>query len=447
MALGGVDNRRKTMRIKSLVLGVAATALAVAGTLSTAATVAAEELYVPSLSYRTGPYASGGIPIANGYADYMNMLNERDGGIGGVKVIVEECETGYNAQKGVECYEATKGKGALVYNPYSTGITLQLIPKAPVDQIPVLSMGYGLSAAAIGEKFPWTFTYPSSYWSQMSSILKYIDSNGGLKGKKIGFIYLESGYGKEPIPLLEKLAPKLGFEYVTFSVAGKDMQNQGSQWLNVRKERPDWMIMWGWGAMNATAVKEAAKTRFPLDHFIGNWWSGGHADLDSVGASGKGYLAANFSGIGADFPALQDVKKHVVDAGKSQVDPDKVGDVLYNRGLFNAVIVAEAIATAQKMTGKKVITGADMRTGLENFVLDQARLTELGLPNFTGDVKGACKDHEGAGSVFIQQWDGADWKRVTDPIAPMTDVVRPLLEEAAAKYVSDKPEWKTQTCG
>ena len=192
------------MRLKSLVLGVAATAIAVTGTLVTAH---AEELYVPSLSYRTGPFAGGGIPFANGFADYLNMLNERDGGIGGVKIKVEECETGYNAQKGVECYEATKGKGALVYNPLSTGITLQLIPKAPVDQIPVLSMGYGLSAAGVGKSFPYTFTYPAGYWSQMSSILKYIDSNGGLKGKKIGFIYLDAGYGREPIPLLEKLAP------------------------------------------------------------------------------------------------------------------------------------------------------------------------------------------------------------------------------------------------
>ncbi len=436
------------MKLKSLILGLSATAMISAGTMTTAMADGHEgELYVPSLSYRTGPFAGGGIPFANGFADYLNMLNERDGGIGGVKVKVEECETGYNDQKGVECYEATKGNGALVYNPLSTGITLQLIPKAPVDKIPVLSMGYGLSAAGIGKTFPWTFTYPTGYWSQMSSILKYIDSNGGLKGKKIGFIYLDAGYGREPIPLLEQLGPKLGFEWVGFPVAGKDMQNQGSQWLNVRKERPDWMIMWGWGAMNATAVKEAKKIRFPLDKFIGNWWAGAHADLDPVGEDGKGYLAANFSGIGADYPALQDVIKHVVDKGNSKADKEKIGDVLYNRGLFNAVIVAEAIATAQKETGKKVITGEDMRIGLEKFDLSDARLKELGLEGFTGSVKGDCADHEGGGSVFIQQWDGKDWKRVTDLIAPMTDVVGPLLEEAAAKYVSDKPDWETQTCG
>ncbi|NOX72425.1 MAG: ABC transporter substrate-binding protein [Alphaproteobacteria bacterium] len=431
---------------KKLTMGTVAVAMA--ATLQVGAVSAQETLYVPSLSYRTGPYAGGGTPIANGFNDYFAMLNARDGGIGGLKVVVEECETGYNSQKGVECYEATKGKGALVYNPYSTGITLQLIPKAPVDKIPVLSMGYGLSAAAIGETFPWTFNYPATYWSQMSSILRFIDSqDGGIKGKKIGYIYLDVGYGKEPIPLLDKMAETMGFEVVKFPVAGKEMQAQSSQWLNVRKEKPDWMIMWGWGAMNSTAIKEAAKIRYPMDRFIGNWWSGANADLDPVGAAGKGYRSANMAASGTDFPALQDVIKYVIEPGNSQIDDaSKVGDVLYNRGLFNAVVVAEAIATAQKMSGKANIDGSDMRMGLEMMDLSDARLAEIGLAGFTSPIKGSCKDHAGGGSIFLQQWDGENWVRTSDLIAPNTAVVRPLLEAAAAKYIADKPEWQTQTC-
>jgi len=409
---------------------------------------AQDTMYMPSMTYRTGPFAGGGTPFADGYADYFNMLNERDGGINGVKIQVEECETAYNTQKGVECYEATKGNGALAYSPLSTGITLAVIPKAPVDQIPVFSMGYGLSAAAVGEKFPWTFVYPASYWSQLSSILKYIDTNGGVKDKKIGFIYLDAGYGKEPIPLLDQLSESMGFEVAKFPVGVKEMQNQSSQWLNVRKERPDWMIMWGWGAMNPTAIKEAAKIRYPLDRFIGNWWAGSHNDLKSVGAAGKGYLAANFSGIGQDYPAIQDMLTHVVDKGLSKVaSRDDVGNVLYNRGMFNALVLAEAIREAQAATGKSVINGADMRDGLEAINLDEARLTELGLAGFTGGVQGSCDDHEGGGSIFIQQWTGSDWEKISDLIPPMTDVVKPLLEEAATAYVSDKPDWQSQTCG
>jgi branched-chain amino acid transport system substrate-binding protein len=215
----------------------------------------------------------------------------------------------------------------------------------------------------------------------------------------------------------------------------------------VRKERPDYMIMWGWGAMNATAVKEAAKIKYPLDKFIGNWWAGSHADMRAVGEEGKGYKAANFSGVGKDFPALQDVIKHVVDAGKSQVESKVlVGDILYNRGLFNAVLIAEGIRAAQANTGKKVITAEDLRKGFETFDLSEARLKEIGLEGFTAPIKGSCADHEGAGAVFLMQWDGKDWSKISDPIPPMTDVVRPLLEQAADDYLKDKPNWETQKC-
>jgi branched-chain amino acid transport system substrate-binding protein len=383
--------------------------------------------------------------------DYLAMLNARDGGIGGVPIRIEECETAYNAQKGVECYESTKGKGALVYNPYSTGITLQLIPKAPVDEIPVLSMGYGLSAAAIGESFPWTFNPPTTYWGQASAIVRYISQQEGgmdaLKGKKIGFIYLDVGYGKEPIPLLEQLSSDLGFELFKLPVGVKEMQSQSSHWLQVRREKPDWMIMWGWGAMNPTAIKEAARIKYPMDRFIGVWWSGGDDDARPAGDGAVGYLSVNFHATGTDFPAIQDIMKHVVSKGDSQVDSDsRVGENLYNRGVYNSAMIAEGIANAQRITGKKAITGADMRKGLESVNLNSARLKELGLEGFTRPVRISCSDHSGSHSIFIQRWNGANWEKVSDWIEPMKDRVRPLLQEAADKYTSDKAGWTKQSC-
>src|SRR5215212_11131238 len=145
------------MSFMKLKLGAAAAVLIGASVLPA---MAQYSIYVPLLTYRTGPFAGSGIPIADGMHDYLAMLNERDGGIGGVKIAIEECETGYDAQKGVECYESTKSKKPLMQNPWSTGITLQVIPKAAVDRIPVLSMAYGLSAAAVGDTFPWVFNPP-----------------------------------------------------------------------------------------------------------------------------------------------------------------------------------------------------------------------------------------------------------------------------------------------
>ena len=409
---------------------------------------AEDKLFIPILSYRTGAFAGSGIPQANGQHDYYTMLNERDGGIGGVKLQVEECETGYKAQKGVECYESTKGRGALVYNPYSTGITLQLIPKAPIDKIPVLSMGYGLSAAAVGEKFPWIFNAPATYWSQASAVVKYIKSElGELKGKKIGFIYLDVGYGREPIPLLEALSKKMGFKLIKIPVGVKEMQNQSSHWLQVRKERPDYMVMWGWGAMNPTAIKEAAKIRYPMDKFIGVWWSGSEGDVRPAGKVAKGYKAMTFHGSGQNYPVIQDILKYVVRKGKSQVKKEaEVGEVLYTRAVLNAMFVTEAIRNAQKITGKKVVTGADVRKGMETLDLSATRLKELGFEGYARPIKITCKDHAGAHDMFVQQWDGKQWKKVSDWISPMRETVRPMLEEAASKYVADKKDWQSQTC-
>ncbi|NNF80749.1 MAG: ABC transporter substrate-binding protein [Rhizobiales bacterium] len=432
------------MTIKKLAIGVSAAAMLASS--FAASTAALADIYIPLLTYRTGPFAGSGTPTANGLHDYLTMLNERDGGIGGAKLIVEACETGYNAQKGVECYEGTKGKGAVVYNPYSTGITLQLIPKAPVDKIPILSMGYGLSATAVGEKFPWTFNAPATYWSQMSAIIKYIDSNGGIKGKKIGFTYLDVGYGREPIPLLDELSKEMGFSVVKIPVGVKEMQSQSSHWLQVRKERPDWMIMWGWGAMNPTAIKEAAKIKYPMDRFIGVWWSGGNVDVVPAGPGAKGYKSANFHGTGANYGALQDILKYVVKAGKSQAKEEDVGANFYNRGVMNAVVIAEAIRNAQQITGKKDINGEDMRKGLETLVISAERLKEIGLDGFTNPITVTCKDHAGAHPIYIQQWDGKAWNKVSDWIEPMKDVVRPKLIAAADQYIADKPGWQTQTC-
>jgi branched-chain amino acid transport system substrate-binding protein len=411
---------------------------------------AQDSVYIPLLTYRTGPFAGSGIPIANGMYDYLAMLNERDGGIGGAKIIIEECETGYDTKKGVECYEQVKGKKPVVVNPYSTGVTLQLIPKASVDKIPILSMAYGLSASAVGDVFPWVFNPPATYWDGLSMIFKYIGGKEGgldkLKGKTIGFIFFDGGYGREPIPLLEQFAKDYGFTVKLYPVPVAEMQNQSGQWLNVRRDRPNWMIIWGWGAMNPTAVKEAAKINYPMDKFVGIWWSGGEDDARPTGADAKGYTTLNFNGVGASYPAIQDIVKHVVDKGKSQTDKNKVGENLYNRGVYNSVLMVEAIRNAQRLTGKKAVTGEDVRRGFESMKITEARWNEMGLPGFGAPITGvSCSDHNGHHAAYMQQWDGTKWVKVSDWIAPMKEKVRPLLEAAAQDYVAKNPAWPKRT--
>ncbi|MGQ4807817.1 hypothetical protein NKDENANG_01178 [Candidatus Entotheonellaceae bacterium PAL068K] len=430
--------------MKRVKRGVIALGLAVlAGSLLVSLAQAEDEQFIPLLVYRTGPYAPNGIPAANGYIDYLKLLNSRDRGINGVKVTWEECETKYNTKIGVECYEKLKHKGthgASLVNPYSTGITYQLIPKAPVDKVPIHSMGYGRTAAADGRIFKWVFNFPTTYWSQASAFIKYVGQQEGgmdkLKGKKIALIYHNSPYGKEPIPTLTVLAEQLGYDLKLLAVDHPG-QEQKSTWLQIRRYRPDWIFMWGWGVMNQVAIKEAASIKYPMEQFIGVWWSGTESDVVPAGKGAIGYKAGNFHGSGAGFPVHDAILKHVYHGDRAAANANKFGEVLYNRGIINAVYDTEAIRTAMQKFGNQPMSGEQVRWGFENLDLTTARLDELGLAGFTRPIKVTCEDHEGNGPVYIQQWDGTKWNKISDWISPMREVVRAQIEKAAAAYATE----------
>ncbi|MCG7520478.1 ABC transporter substrate-binding protein [Ruegeria sp. Ofav3-42] len=405
-----------------------------------AAGPAMADLVIPDLSYRTGPYAAGGIPFSDGYNDYFTLLNERDGGIGGEPIRVVECETGYNTEKGVECYESTKGEGALVYQPLSTGITYQLIPKVTADNIPLHTLGYGRTSAANGTVFSHVFNYPANYWNGASGAINYLlDENGGdLSGKKIALVYHNSAYGKEPIRTLETLAEKHGYELALLPVDHPG-QEQKSQWLQIRRDRPDYVIMWGWGVMNQVAVQEAANIRFPMENFIGVWWSGAEFDVEPAGEKANGYKALTFTGLGMDYPVYGDLQKHVVDAGKAAGAGDQLGSVQYNRGLYAAMLASEAIKTAQEIHGVADITPAMMRDGMEALEMTNAKMDALGMAGFGPEFTVSCENHGGPGLVGVVQWDASakTWNTVQDFKPTDADVIGALIAEDSAAYASE----------
>ena len=429
------------MKMRSVCLAAAAVAIAAAPMLAEPAS-AEDKQFVPGLMYRTGPYAPNGIPFADGFHDYWKMINAK-GGINGVMIEYEECDTAYNNDRGVECYERLKRPGAAAITPLSTGITYALIERATADKIPVLSMGYGRTAGSDGTVFPYVFTMPATYWSGADIIVNYIAQNEGgyekLNGKSIALVYHDSAYGKEPIPTLEALAEKHGFTLHLFPVAHPGLE-QKATWLQIgRQIRPDWTAMWGWGVMNSTAIKEAAAVGYRMDRFIGIWWSGAEPDVTPVGKQAIGYKSLNFHGAGTDFPAIQDILTLVHDAGNGTGAREGVGEVLYNRGVMNAAIIAEAIRTAQDKHGATPLTGEQIRDGFESLNINEARLEAMGLTGFMENIEITCADHEGTGRAYVQQWDGDGWNKVSDWIEPnRAGLLRPMIEAAAAEYAEIK---------
>jgi branched-chain amino acid transport system substrate-binding protein len=428
----------KLKHLKSALLGVALLGVAATGH-------AQNEQFIPMAGYWVGPYAAGGSGIYGGFIDYLNMINVRDGGVNGVKLTYEKCETEYNNARGVECYERLKKKGptgATVFHTLSTGITYSIIDKATEDKIPVISIGYGRTDASDGRVFPYIFPLVTNYWSQNTAKIKFIGMKEGgmdkLKGKKIVNIYHDSAYGKETIPVLDAQAKTYGFT-VTHIPVPHPGNEQGAQWLQIRQIKPDWVILRGWGVMSATALKAAAKVGYPRDHMIGVWWSGAEEDTIPAGDAAKGFIAAGFNVAGANFPVVQEIKKAVYGKGKGEMeDQSRIGSVYYNRGVVHGLITVEAIRTAQAKYGKKPLTGEQIRWGIENLNITEARLKELGAAGFMQPLKVSCADHEGGGAVKFQQWDGKQWKVITDWVQPDKQLVRGMIETSAAAYAKEK---------
>ena len=408
------------------------------------AAMAQDEQFIPVLSYRVGPYAAGGSGYYGGAIDYWTLIN-MTGGINGVKLKWEECETEYNASKGVECYERLKKKygGASTVEPLATGIAYGLFERVAQDKIPLTTFGYGLGSSADGRVYDWVFPLGTTYWDQMAAMIAYLGQKEGgldkLKGKKIAFLYHESAFGKEPIPVLDALAAKYGYDVLKLPVAPPG-QTQESQWLQIRQAKPDYTIMWTYGVMSTVALKTAAKVGYPKDKIVGVWWAGSEEDVIPAADAAKGYVSASFTASGTNFPVMQDIKNKVYGAGKGNLeDKTRLGNVMYTRGVVYGMIVAEALRVAQAKFGKgKVMTPEQLRWGFEHLNLTDARIAELGAPGLFPAIKTSCADHEGSGKVKFQMWDGNGFKQVTPFMTGDRDMVRKMVEETAGKYAAEK---------
>ncbi len=433
------------MKFKTFALG-AALAVAAASTLltSTLAFAQAKEQFYPVLVYRTGAYAPNGVPFANGYVDYLKLTNAR-GGINGVKVSFEECETGYATYRGVECYERLKGKngGATVFQPLSTGITFALTEKAPGDKIPLITAGYGRSESTDGNVFKWNFPLTGTYWDAADILLQHIAKKEGgwdkLKGKKFALVYHDSPFGKEPIPLLVERSKMHNFELSLLPVTHPGVE-QKATWLQIRQNRPDYVLLWGWGVMNSTALKEAQATGYPREKMYGVWWAAAEPDVKDVGDGAKGYSGLALQhGAEPNSAIVKEVLAKVHDKGQGTGPKDEVGQVLYMRGLTAAMLAVEGVKRAQERYGKgKVMTGEQARWGYENLALDQKKLDALGFAGVMRPISTSCADHRGATWARVHTWDGKKWSFTSDWYESDSAIIKPMIRAAADKYAAEK---------
>ncbi|WP_410480560.1 ABC transporter substrate-binding protein [Pseudomonas plecoglossicida] len=406
---------------------------------------AANEQYFPLQSYRVGPYAAGGTGFFGGFIDYLKYVNA-NGGVNGVKLTWSECETEYVVEKGVECYERLKGglngAPAAATNPLSVGIAYATLDRSTADKLPLITINHGRTDSTDGSVFPYVFPLQLNPYSEVSAIVNWIAQQAGgeqgLKGKKIVTLYHGSPYGKETNEVLQTLADKYGFELTLLEVPHPGNEQQ-SQWLNIRRLKPDWVILRGWGVMNPVALKTAQKVGFPADHIIGNIWSNSEEDAAPAGAAAKGFISITTHPSGTGFPVLQGIKQQVVDKGQGDLaDPKRFGTVYYNLGVVNGILNVEALRLAQEKFGQQPLTGEQVRWGFEHLNLDDARLQALGAKGLVQPLKLSCSDHEGGGAVRFQQWDGQKWNLISDWVQADRALLRPIIEASSHTYAKEK---------
>jgi len=434
------------MRIDTILRRALAVAALVAAAAAPSAALADEQYFgVPSS--RVGPYAAMGTGYYGGIIDYLNYVNMKFGGVGGVKLTYEECETEYNAARTVECYQRLLKKGEqkmVVFDTLGTPGAYAVIGRMADDHVVLAQYGYGRTDAADGRVWPWVFNAAGHYWGQIAVKLNFIAQKEGgiakMKGKTIVHLHIDTAYGREPLPAMRKISEEWGFKLIEIAIPPPGLEQQ-SQWLQIRREKADWVTFWGAGSgMNSTAITTAARVGFPREKMVYVTFGGAEEDMIPAGDAAKGtFVAANAAP--GKFPLIQDIEKVVYAAGKGNMqNPERVGTVYYNRGVGAAVMWIEALKNAQRIHKKtgKTVNGDEFRDGYEALDITDAKLKELGIQGMSAPFKMSCAKHDGSERFRMMQWDGKKFEILTDWVAaPDPKFIRKLIEDSAAKYATE----------
>jgi branched-chain amino acid transport system substrate-binding protein len=363
---------------------------------------------------------------SQGQRDYLTLVNER-GGVSGWKIQADVVDTGNETQRGIEAYERFKREGVLVVDPLSTPVSRALVPRALNDKINLVTMFSGRSDAADGSVFPYIIPMSASYWSQAAVLIEYIArQEKDLKGKKIAIVYIDTPFGKEPLPLLREIAKRRGFELLPFPYAPPGNE-QAAVWTQVRRANPNWTLIWGGGVGQTVSLKEAIRNGISPEKIASVVWLS-ESDMKVVGEdAAKGVLKFEGAASGRDPKIIQDILKDVVGKGKGAGPQELVGTSYYNIGVLSAALMVEGTRKALEISKGAMITSQTLNEGLRS-------ITKFTAEGLSPSITITKTDHQGGGMGRVAQWDGRRWVAKSDWLSADQDLVWQLIKESSAEF-------------
>ncbi len=362
---------------------------------------------------------------SEGQRDYLTLVNEQ-GGVDGHPIDITVLDTGNQPQRGIEAYNRLRRDGAVLMDFLSTPVSRAMVNRVLEDKVVMITALHGRGDASDGETFPFVFPMMATYWSQAALLVDYMDTKeGGLKGKKIAHVYIDSPFGREPIPVLEELAKRKDFTLRTFPYASPGNE-QSSTWSEVRRYRPDFVIIWGAGGGQAVSVREAIRNGISPEQIHSVVWLA-EADMKTVGVDvAKGIKRFEAVATGTDTPVIKAIMEKVVAAGKGAGPRENVGRTYYNIGVATMAISVEGARLALEKLGAP-LTGDKLRQGFE-------MIRDYDAQGLMPPVTITAKDHQGGGFGRVSQWDGKAWVAMSDWRNAYQDIVWEEIRKDAAKF-------------
>jgi ABC-type branched-subunit amino acid transport system substrate-binding protein len=345
------------------------------------------EIRLGVISPLSGPVAVIGKPLTAGNEVFFKKINDQ-GGIGGkYKVVLDEQDSQYVPQNGVQTYNSIKGNVVMFAQLLGTPVTKAVLPLLKQDNI--VAAPASLDADWVRE--PNLLAIGGPYQIQMINAASFLlnDDSSAFKGKKDSTAFCsmiqDDAYGAAGQQGIDFAAKDLGFTVkatAKYAAGNADFTPQIQQ---LKSANCQVVFLVSTPSDTGKALGKAAQLQFAPQ-----WMGQSPSYIGALTAPAsplKDYLTAHFMIVseGTEWgdPTVPGMKTMTDDLAKYA--PQQAPDYYFSFGYIEASSVAQVLE-------KAVSLGDLSRAGIVNAMTKIDKLTFDGL---SGDYKyGAAKDRE-----------------------------------------------------